>query len=316
MALSCVLSAIFLIWSAILVKVNINRHKKSVSRNVTKNMADLLTRILWYGFGVLFTLSLLTATGFTFWAKYDDVRAGLREWISCSLTNYFTPDEYGLDKDCDALRPRNHKISPFWFISWQIACLIAIIAQLVLSFHTKARERAKSLRQKTVNKIADVLESPKLSKSKSRSKSSRKDRMSKLKLDGSQVQNGSSYDHDSPRTTTTTGASSVVIPSELRDVNNKNDNDENNNGYPMTPPIHGNQHKQIPIIEMQEKPRSRSNEGLIRVVTPDSNNSNNDSYNNNNKSDNDENGPSPASKKVPAMEQITSLSSVTDKLND
>eukprot|EP00484_Ammonia_sp_Unknown_P009692 CAMPEP_0197077756 /NCGR_PEP_ID=MMETSP1384-20130603/212779_1 /TAXON_ID=29189 /ORGANISM="Ammonia sp." /LENGTH=205 /DNA_ID=CAMNT_0042516621 /DNA_START=746 /DNA_END=1363 /DNA_ORIENTATION=- len=121
-------------------------------------MEDLRKRILFYGFAVLLTLSLLVATAVTFWRKHDTIRQGLREWIECELTNEFTPDEYGLDQDCDALRDDEHRISPFWFTTWTISCFLAILGQIILSFHAKARKRAKLFKQKTFDKLADTMQ--------------------------------------------------------------------------------------------------------------------------------------------------------------
>lgn len=203
MLFSCILSGIFLIWSGILVKININKHKKTVSKNATKTMLDLFQRILWYGFGVLFTLSLLTTTAFRFWIKHDKIRNGLNDWIECSLSNYFNNYQQQQLIDCDLQRKlKNNEttISPFWFMSWNISCLMAIIAQIILSFHTKARDRVLKVRQKTIGKLTDVvsdtINSPKSTSSKSISKN-----INKLDLN----------EQD------TTNTSSIIIPSQNQD---------------------------------------------------------------------------------------------------
>merc|ERR1719458_1951730 len=111
-------------------------------------MIDLLQRIMVYGFGVLFTLSLLVSTGFTFY---------LKNWIQCELTNYLYTNSNIDNMDCDSLRSNDQKISPFFFISWVLSCLIAIFAQIILSFHFKARKRAVILKQKTLEIITGAV---------------------------------------------------------------------------------------------------------------------------------------------------------------
>ena len=271
MLLSCILSALFLIWSAILVKSNIDKHRKTVCKDATQMMSDLFTRILCYGFGVLFTLSILVATGFNFWINHAKIRNGLTGWLECSLTNYFTelaakaqgiPPEALALRDCDSERPNDEKIQPFWFMSWNIACLIAIIAQIILSFHTKARERAVLIKQRTIGKIQDVvsdvvseIHSPKSSRSKNS-----KERPSKLNIKGA-VEIGFPFDYDSPRTTTTSGISYVINPSRQL---------SGDNGDPITPidtksgdnngDEKGDNDMLLHTIEMQQKPRSQSRE--------------------------------------------------------
>eukprot|EP00485_Elphidium_margaritaceum_P017522 CAMPEP_0202732824 /NCGR_PEP_ID=MMETSP1385-20130828/187857_1 /ASSEMBLY_ACC=CAM_ASM_000861 /TAXON_ID=933848 /ORGANISM="Elphidium margaritaceum" /LENGTH=190 /DNA_ID=CAMNT_0049399147 /DNA_START=812 /DNA_END=1384 /DNA_ORIENTATION=+ len=118
-------------------------------------MSDLFVRTLYYAIGVLITLSLLLITGIVFWRKHDTTREGLNAWIQCELTNAFTPDIYGLDVDCNAMRDPQTTVSPFWFMSWVIACVFAIIAQIILSFHVGARDRAAAVlsKQRTITKL-------------------------------------------------------------------------------------------------------------------------------------------------------------------
>merc|ERR1719361_1642047 len=108
--------------------------------------------------GVLFTLSLIVITGFVFWAKHNILRDGLKTWIICELQNY-----YGMNEDCDALRKEDQKISPFYFMSWNFACIFGISAQLILSFHGQARTRATTyIRQQTMKIGAVVVRNSKM----------------------------------------------------------------------------------------------------------------------------------------------------------
>ena len=152
-----ILSGIFLVSSAVMVRRTIVKNKKTVTRNATMNMVDLYKRLLFYAFGVLLTLSLLVIAGFAFWLKHDEMREGMRVWIICEIENY-----YGRNKDCESLRTGHQKISPFYFMSWNFACFIAICAQIILSFHGKARQRASTyIKQKTI-KIGAVVRNSKL----------------------------------------------------------------------------------------------------------------------------------------------------------
>jgi len=156
LSVSFVFSGVFLIASSVAVKRTVEQNKLRVNKEATKNMEDLFQRVLVYAFCVLLTLSILVATGFTFFAKHDAMREGLAFYVDCELNNALSALS---NADCKALRARDYAtIHPFWFISWVISCLMAVIAQIVLSFHLKARQRADKitsvLRQKTIDIVA------------------------------------------------------------------------------------------------------------------------------------------------------------------
>lgn len=137
------------------MKSTAERNKSMVNKESTQNMQDLFKRILVYACGVLLTLSLLLTTAIVFHHKHDAMREGLRFYVQCELGNALDPSS---NYACKALRARNYEtISPFWFMSWVLSCLVAVIAQIVLSFHNKARQRAEKigsvLRQKTMEVV-------------------------------------------------------------------------------------------------------------------------------------------------------------------
>merc|ERR1712062_179422 len=111
-----------------------------------------------YAFGVLLTLALLLATGIVFFIKHDNLRAGLSFYVECELQNALSPLS---NANCKALRVRDYEtISPFWFISWVLCCLVAVIAQIVLSFHNKARRRADKITSIIKQKTMEVVGTP------------------------------------------------------------------------------------------------------------------------------------------------------------
>ena len=141
-----------------LVKVTAENNKQSVNAESTNNMRDLFKRILVYAFGVLLTLALLLATGVIFFIKHDAMREGLSFYVECELQNALSPLS---NANCKALRARDYEtISPFWFISWVLCCLVAVIAQIVLSFHNKARRRADKITSLIKQKTLVVVGTP------------------------------------------------------------------------------------------------------------------------------------------------------------
>ena len=90
-----------------------------------------------------------------FYTNHDKLREGMKLQIECSIEQ-----TYGLISasiDCETIDRAT--LSPFWFISWIIACLTAVLAQLILSCHVQTRERYQ---QQVLTRIGIGLDMPQL----------------------------------------------------------------------------------------------------------------------------------------------------------
>eukprot|EP01084_Bolivina_argentea_P140706 247323_1 len=134
--LSCISSFLLLCASYYLLKKEISAHASRQNTSSTLRMQDLLNRLIYYGIGVVITMILLCWSALEFYVKSDVIGEDMNSSIKCQISQILL--------DPDIVCPeRTAKVSPFFFISWIIAAIMGITAQIVLSCHAKARNRLK-----------------------------------------------------------------------------------------------------------------------------------------------------------------------------
>ena len=74
-------------------------------------------------------LTLITVTAFEFYRKQDILADAMDESIECQLNEILLGSEEVCERDPKA------KMHPFFFISWPIAAILGVSAQLILSCH-------------------------------------------------------------------------------------------------------------------------------------------------------------------------------------
>jgi len=152
---STTMSTIFLLWTLWLIQktIAINREAQTTKAG-SSSIQDLSIRLAFYSVGVTCTLLLLTVTACVFFAKQEAVKASFQVYVYCEIENYFYAKVGVPEMDCI----RTHTMPVFWFVTWIVAAISAVVAQLILSCHVSSRDRLIRVATNVGSQMKDVIE--------------------------------------------------------------------------------------------------------------------------------------------------------------
>eukprot|EP01083_Nonionella_stella_P065936 173208_1 len=150
--ISCVITGVFLIGTVVLMLRQIELFKGVTKGKSVDNMRELSKRLILYGFGIECGSILFVCTAMEFESHSGDVIRAYVDVGMCQVAEaVLSPADWSFAlSECSE---QEHRMHPFWFISWTLVALFGVAAQTILTCHQRVRNRLQRVVSVPLSKI-------------------------------------------------------------------------------------------------------------------------------------------------------------------